>query len=279
LEEWRLLPDDGERDPYVNLAVEEAVARGVGRGLAPPTIRLWCNRPAVVVGLSERVEAEVDLAFCDRRGIFVARRFTGGGTVFQDEGNLNFALSVGTGHPIFSADILATYALMAEGVIAGLALLGLDAVYSHDEIQLGGRKVSGFAGANDFGSVFRHGTLLVSTDEEMVYGSLRRIKREVTNLSKCAGRVLPNQEVGRALAAGFERRFGIVAVPGSLTGEERAIAAGLWRSKYSSRPWNLRDEWSLPGTAPPPTRTAAFTLPGGGGPAARPDSPAPASGP
>ena len=46
---WRLLDLEYE-DPYMNLAVEEAIPRMVGKGIVPNTVRFWRNSNAVIIG-------------------------------------------------------------------------------------------------------------------------------------------------------------------------------------------------------------------------------------
>ena len=91
---WRYVPDDGERDPRTNLAREEAIARHVGADDAAPTpvLRLWRNAPCAVVGRFQLAAAEVDLAATAALRAPVLRRFTGGGTVWHDPGNLNVSV-------------------------------------------------------------------------------------------------------------------------------------------------------------------------------------------
>lgn len=103
---WRLLPDDGERDPRMNLAREEAVARHVAADPAAPApvLRLWRNDPAVVVGRFQLAAAEVNLAAADALGAPVLRRFTGGGTVWHDLGNLNVSAILRPEDALFRAD-------------------------------------------------------------------------------------------------------------------------------------------------------------------------------
>ena len=52
---------------------------------------LYVNNPTIVVGKHQNTLAEINLNFVQEKGIFVARRISGGGTVFHDLGNLNFA--------------------------------------------------------------------------------------------------------------------------------------------------------------------------------------------
>jgi len=79
--------------PAENLACDEALLdmfeeRG-GEGL----LRFWePTNYFVVVGYANHVEKEVDVAACEAEGIPILRRCSGGGTVLQGPGCLNYSL-------------------------------------------------------------------------------------------------------------------------------------------------------------------------------------------
>jgi len=99
----------------MNLAVEEAIPRVLGRGLTLNTIRFWRSPNTVVIGRSQILESEVDLDACIRHGICVVRRFTGGGAVYQDIGNLNYAVSIRRDNPPWSPRISSKQARRSAG--------------------------------------------------------------------------------------------------------------------------------------------------------------------
>src|SRR5215831_8769840 len=111
-----LLVHDGVAgDQAANLALEEAL----GRSRVPfPLLRIWQNEPCVVIGRAQRAAREVNLATCAAGGVPVLRRASGGGTVFQDLGNLNITLAVPGRAPGLAADL----ADLVAAVIAGLGL-------------------------------------------------------------------------------------------------------------------------------------------------------------
>ena len=47
-------------------------------------------RPSVVMGKHQRLQSEVDREWAELQQIPIARRFSGGGTVYHDLGNVNF---------------------------------------------------------------------------------------------------------------------------------------------------------------------------------------------
>lgn len=83
-------------DVYSNLAMEDWIYASVGFSSSESAssdykslVLLWRNRPCVVVGRHQNcwVESNVHEALAD--GVQVARRRSGGGTVYHDLGNVN----------------------------------------------------------------------------------------------------------------------------------------------------------------------------------------------
>src|SRR3989449_11168104 len=82
----------------MNLAVEEAIPRMVGEGKSPSTVRFWHNSNTIVIGCFQSAKLEVNMDACKETGTEIVRRFTVGGAVYHDSGNLNYAMSLGIGH-------------------------------------------------------------------------------------------------------------------------------------------------------------------------------------
>src|SRR5437667_2690526 len=93
LETWRLVDHEYRDNPSMNLAVEEAIPRMVGEGKAPSTVRFWHNSNTIVIGCFQSAKLEVNMQACKETGTEIVRRFTGGGAVYHDSGNLNYAIS------------------------------------------------------------------------------------------------------------------------------------------------------------------------------------------
>lgn len=129
---------------------------------------LYVNRPSVIVGRNQCVEAEVDLSYCRRHDILVVRRISGGGTVFHDYGNVNYSFISNKG-AVALLDRDST-----EPVRLALAQWGVKSVAGkRQEILVDGRKVSGTAAYIGAAREMFHGTLLFNTNLETLTLSLR----------------------------------------------------------------------------------------------------------
>lgn len=79
--------------PEENLACDERLLAEAERGDGGEVLRVWESpRYFVVVGYGNRIETEVNAAACERDGIPILRRCSGGGTVVQGPGCLSYAL-------------------------------------------------------------------------------------------------------------------------------------------------------------------------------------------
>ncbi|XP_034035546.1 lipoyltransferase 1, mitochondrial isoform X2 [Thalassophryne amazonica] len=75
-------------DIHQNLALEDWIDTNVNLQQMS-VLLLWKNQPAVVIGRHQNPWIECNLPAMRRSGILLARRRSGGGTVFHDLGNLN----------------------------------------------------------------------------------------------------------------------------------------------------------------------------------------------
>ncbi|MGC9071228.1 MAG: lipoate--protein ligase family protein [Acidilobus sp.] len=245
----RLVTFEEPEDPYFNLAFEEAVPRARGCGLVPDTLRVWRNANAVIIGYFQRAEEEVNLDVAGTIGASVVRRFTGGGAVYHDLGNLNYALSTSTDGEKGTLDFI--FSQLIRGPIAALRALGLQAeVQNVNDVIVAGRKVSGTAATISWGSTFFHGAMLVSTDlsrlasvlkvsrKKLIDKGVSNVKYRVTNLSEI--KPVGIDEIIHALASSFSTVLGhggyYISLP---TNEELEIANVLYNEKYVKREWNF----------------------------------------
>lgn len=75
-------------DIFTNLALEDWFYRNSDFA-NHHALLLWSNDPCVVIGCHQNPFGEANIAHLQEAGIAVARRGSGGGTVYHDRGNLN----------------------------------------------------------------------------------------------------------------------------------------------------------------------------------------------
>jgi len=145
-------------DPYFNLAAEEYILRNRTENF----FLLWSSKPAVISGKHQNISAEISPHYVHDHDILVARRLSGGGTVYHDRGNLNFSFitSEETGK-------LVDFNRFGLTVVRFLEENGMKAVFGgKNDILTGGRKISGNAMHVYKNRVLHHGTLLFDTNLE-----------------------------------------------------------------------------------------------------------------
>jgi len=253
LEEWRFLELEYPSNPAMNLAVDEAILNAVLEGRAPPTLRLWRNDRSVIVGRFQRVCDEVDLDLCMKMGIGVVRRVSGGGTVYQDLGNLNYTIALTDDHRLIKGLTVAeSYRVLCSWLQRALKLMGLNPEFkAPGNILINGRKVSGSAQLRRRRGVLHHGTLLVNADLNLMKkalkawrddyrgGEIPSVSMPVTNLMDELQIKMDFGELKEILRSSFEKTFSVKLVDEGLTDYERFVIEKLYRERYSRESWNF----------------------------------------
>jgi lipoate-protein ligase A len=235
---WRLL-DDGVAGGRWNMAVDEALLAAAARG-GPPTLRLYAwDGPWLSLGLGQAL-APARAAACAAAGVRIVRRATGGRAVLHGA-DLTYAVAAPAG--ALPEGLRASYAQVAEALVAALAFLGLAASRAPapqappaasgrpfdcfaragiEEICVAGRKLVGSAQRRGRGAVLQHGSLRLAADPP---GARRAAGLRATGSTSLAelGCTASPREVRRALVAAFERVLGRLE-PAPLAPWERALA-------------------------------------------------------
>lgn len=239
---------------FENMAIDEAVMLSMKDGNAPPTLRLYrWNPSAVSIGTFQGMTDEVDVGFCDSRGIDYIRRITGGGAVYHDfEGEVTYSIIMPKGHRLAPSDILESYRLLCGGIVKALEHLGIEGEFKPiNDVDVYGKKVSGNAMTRRHGCVLQHGTTLLDLDVNLMFTILKvpqekisdkmiaDVKERVTSIRDILGRDVHIDELQVALKNGFSDALDIELSPGKLSDEEQDTAARLAQEKYPSRAWNF----------------------------------------
>lgn len=162
-------------NPFFNLATEDWIFKE----LDPSTkvLFLWRNEPTVVIGRFQNPWVECQTKKMAQDGVHLARRQSGGGTVFQDLGNTNFTF-------LSSKESFSKKA-NNEIVTKAIAKFGIHCYPSgrNDivvECEKGVRKISGSAFKEKIDRSFHHGTLLIDANLKRLGNYLSPNEKKLT---------------------------------------------------------------------------------------------------
>ncbi len=160
-------------DPHYNLAVEEYLFNTSQEEV----FLLWQNSPTVVIGKNQNAFTEINMEVLEKSNVKIARRITGGGAVYHDEGNVNYSFIA----PNAKTEGI-DFSRYAEPILNALKTLGLTATLSgRNDILVGDKKISGNAQHRVGSRVLHHGTLLYSSDLEFLSSVLKVDKEKLTS--------------------------------------------------------------------------------------------------
>jgi lipoate-protein ligase A len=143
-----------ETNPYVNIACEYQLFLEHTEGV---DLYLWQNDPCVVIGRNQNMYAECDLEYLKDNNIYPTRRFSGGGAVYQDLGNVNFTF-IANSKKVSEKDLL----LLAQKAVKQC---GIDSEFSgRNDLMYNQKKFSGLAYFYQNNKIMFHGTMLVDVD-------------------------------------------------------------------------------------------------------------------
>ena len=178
--DWRLIREERRTGPMQMALDEVAAATASEEGLA--TVRTYRWEPScLTLGYGQDPDT-VDWAACERAGVDVTRRRTGGGGIVHDSyGDVAYSIAVPADD--VPGKLLDAYHLLCEPILDAFARLGIDADYveaavpelyhpacylrelhpAHDVVAAG-RKIAGNAQYRTRDAVVQHGSLSFSVD-------------------------------------------------------------------------------------------------------------------
>lgn len=234
-------------DVHRNLALEECLLdQAAERG---PALFLWRSSGAVVLGKNQNPWREVNLPALRAAGLALARRCSGGGTVYHDVGNLNYALAL----PRDAYDQDALF----EQLIRSFHRAGIPAERGpHHGLLVYGRKFSGSAFCFRRRAVLHHGTLLIQADlaqlQRVLTGGLELVSRAIASHPMPVINLAALQP-----ACAFERVVSEAFAPGVVAAGDDVLDALPWREKAErQRSW----DWQFGQTPPFEFKRDAVTV-------------------
>lgn len=179
------------KDVYTNLALEHWLYKNLRFStsdqadikssqhsitlLTNPVILLWTDSPCVVMGRHQNPWVEANLGYMRESRIPLARRHSGGGCVYHDEENINISI-------IGDAKLFEKRQNNLEfvaSVIKNKYKVNVEPTKRHDLIHsASGLKLSGSAAKLGRFNCYHHLTLLVDSNIDTLYNSIRQKQQE-----------------------------------------------------------------------------------------------------
>ncbi|GAB6189882.1 lipoate--protein ligase [Marinitoga arctica] len=146
------LIDSKNTNIYYNLAIEEYIINNFQNDIF---IFFWKSKDSIVIGKHQNPWKEIN--FDNVENINIARRISGGGTVFHDLGNLNY--SIIAPRKILNSDII------FEIILKSLNSLSINAYKNYkNDLMYKEYKFSGSAFCIKKDMFLHHGTLLINSN-------------------------------------------------------------------------------------------------------------------
>lgn len=167
-----IVRDISFEDPLTNLQHDDQMLRAADSGQAGEVLRFW-ESPSVfvVMGRSGDMQQDVNLVTTQADGVPVLRRSSGGGTVVQGPGCLNFALVLSRDLRPEVSLINRSYRYILDQILAALQSLQIPAEFRPVcDLVLAGteRKFSGNAQRRGRIFLLHHGTILYNFDLSLI---------------------------------------------------------------------------------------------------------------
>jgi len=259
-EQWRFI-DSGALDGRTNMAIDEALAKHIGRTQGAPVLRVYAwQPPAVSLGFHQSFD-DIRTDLCQRDGIDVVMRPTGGRAVLHAD-ELTYAVIIPENSLHYKQEISALYEVLSRGILKALEYLDIHVRFERSattpknfargelsalcyassvqhEIGFQGKKLVGSAQRRFEGAALQHGSVLIGPKHLDLADYLSRgdhkwrqaVKRYMASHTTCLndlrGHPVAYRELAAAMKKGFAAALNITFVDDQLSARELSLAEQL----------------------------------------------------
>ncbi|XP_026787902.3 lipoyltransferase 1, mitochondrial [Pangasianodon hypophthalmus] len=239
-----LILKSSSTDIFQNLALEDWIHERVDVQ-SRSILLLWRNAPAVVIGRHQNPWQECDVQLLRRTGIPVARRRSGGGTVYHDLGNINMTFFTSKK----KYDRMRNLGVVTGAVKALRPNLDVCATERFDIILNGCYKISGTAARLGRTAAYHHCTLLCSADRSVLSSVLKSsctgiksnatpsVPSPVTNLSDHHPSLNP-ESLMDAIASRYNKEFDFDSPVLTVDPGSEVLMPGIQKMTSDLRKWD-----------------------------------------
>ena len=271
---WNFI-NTGSKNPYYNMAMDEALLNFVSRGEIDPVIRFYTWNPATLsIGYFQRLQKEIDIDKVKEKGYGLVRRQTGGRGVLHDK-ELTYSVIVPESHPNMPSTVTEAYKIISQGLLEGFKNLGFETYFaiprskeerdklkqprssvcfdapSWYELVVEGRKIAGSAQTRQKGVILQHGSILQDIDIDDLFDMFKfknerpkakmkeNFVQKAVAINDISNQHITLNEMENAFEAGFKKGLNIDFKPLELTEKQLEEVQEL-EDKYRSEAWMYR---------------------------------------
>jgi lipoate-protein ligase A len=231
--------------PAENLACDEALLdwrEELHSDKGDEVLRFWESLETfVVVGYANKIESEANVPACEAKKIPIFRRCSGGGTVLQGPGCLNYALVLRIGSDPHLASISAANKFIMERnrEAVHLAAGHAPSILGHTDLAFGARKFSGNSQRRHKNYLLFHGTYLLDFNIALVGETLKFPSRQPDyRHERSHADFLMNLNLSAAAVKAAMQKIWNADL--SLENPPLEKISNLAREKYAMPEWNLK---------------------------------------
>lgn len=245
---WRFMVCTGSAK-YIH-ASQEAIIEGVKEGKSPPTVRIEFFKPsAITIGCYQNVYEEVNVREAKKYGLDIMRRLTSGGAVLQSQDAAAWDIYILDTWPDLPPVIEDSFEYLSKPAIEFFRMMEIDARFRlKNDIEVGGKKISGVAQHRENGVVFHSGTLLLDFDvslmmkvlklptEKLGDKAIKSFEERITTVKREKGFKPSFEKVVDTFKKAVGKVFNVKLEDGRLNNFEKSVLAETLK-KYNSRKW------------------------------------------
>lgn len=232
--------------PYFNLSAEEYFLKNMNEDI----VMMWQNEPSIIIGKNQDLASEINEEFVREKKLKVVRRFSGGGAVYHDLGNLNITF-IGN-----SKDL--DFMKYTKQMQHFLSTIGIKAIADERQaLTIDGLKISGSAQCIHRGRAMYHATLLFESNLDDLNTALQSSKKpsndkrhvqsvrsRVTNIKNHIDIPLSISDFKRLIKEFFLNNNNASSIYTFSNSDQKAIEK-LADEKYSTTEWNFHKNYRL----------------------------------
>lgn len=258
MKEWKLIVEKTPLSGSLNMAIDDFLIKSLGEN--PQTyLRFYqWERPTVSLGYSQNVEKVVDVEYCQKNGIDIVRRMTGGKLVLH-QNEVTYSIS-SSDKETFTPTLSESYRLISEALMKGLEKMGLEPFLAdlppdsyvrgnlpcfsfpaQNEIEINKKKIVGSAQKRIGSKFIQHGSIPLKEDENLLKSvSLAKGKENDVRMTSISRELRREVSFGWAvnhLIEGISEYFRVRMEPKTFDGEEKKEIIRIQKERYAAKDW------------------------------------------